>query len=1368
MPDKTTLLSSSYITILFAILFSISSLSAKSKGDILRESEPFSIDAEKLLQIESPDKPVGLDVEVLLDKSEHTINKDGTVSTKYHMIFRILTQAGVENWSHSSASYSPWYENVPSIRARVITAEGVEQYLDTNTIVRQSVSSLTNTYTDRIRLSAPLPGARVGVIVEEVVELSEHRPYFEAGRTFSLQFYAYTYTWMSECCINYNSSLDIKHRIFSGDVKETITKNKDMRHVSYLMENIKPYTQFPDITLPEISILPRVTFTTGKSWKDVASKYSAEVDKQIAEMDFVALSDSLVNKNDNYRTKVEKLLRFVHDKVRYTAYELGEKSLIPTSPAVVLTKKYGDCKDKATLLTGLLRSQGIKANVALLQTGPGLDVDTEMPGLGQFNHAIVFAVEGKDTLWIDATDRYAKVGIIPAFDENRLILIADSTSTTLIKTPVQPSDMNGSTEIVDIKFIEGKDGKLTETSTARGTVELDFRSSFDMPVEKNKKELEKYATDRYNGKITSVEHADMKDLTKPMELKITVDESEFFHSYQDGFRATLYANNVFNYFPDGLYGSTKSERDTMPEDNRYRKAKEYPVYIDILHHNKLIYKMKSPKGFEWKNIPDSVVFERNGISLKRYAESITPDSLHLIFDVAVDSQVISEADIDSVKMMIRRFKDQAPAIVDYVFIADDMIAQGKLREGLDLHRKYIKDDRSVHSLVRYGDALLKLGFGQEARKAGKEAVSLDKESAEAFASLGYYYLHDNIGRYNMSGSDIVKARECYKKAIELDPDEVGYMKQYATLLIMDDDGRTFTKNANLEEAVTVLNKMRDSLNENSFDIELMRCYMWLGQYDKALKLAPELETSNDQTILWIASKFMNDGIDAAINKARELIPSDYVGYLAKAASTLTVMQKYGKAKELMEAPMFQQTAMATPQYFEMLDKASRCDECIDEQPPVEKMLSVFLTDLLAQRLSVTEFDNQLQKAADGSYYAKDDLHDFAVVLSEAFKKNIQVDLLTDVMACNLRYKLDEVGNAVRVKIYMGKKKDEYTIFYLHKERGKYRIVACKNPEDLTFASRMAFNALDKGKIEEARAWLSWAYDLVKDYGKTRDVFYFANAVKEFIPENSTEMSKDEIRLAAAILSKDDPDYEEVQKIMKNTTKEQLGTESKQFAFDWVKAAMILTMNPENAVKEYTELHTKAPEDRLIHTRYIRALHKAKQYEKLDEILDTFKEKYPDAPYPIIVKNMVDMSSGKFSEVEKRTLSRLEKRLVTSTEVNNVAWGALFFSDTKDYTTSIKLGEAAVEVNSKSKSSIHTLATLYAFAGEYGKAHKQFVKLVPESDIGEFTSAQWYLYGLIGEGLGLADVAKIAYEKVEKPKYADADDVWYLLHKKDSL
>src|ERR1044072_7118885 len=110
---------------------------------------------------------------------------------------------------------------------------------------------------------------------------------------------------------------------------------------------------------------------------------------------------------------IGKIVERLHREVRYTGIEFGAARLIPEFPSETLRRRFGDCKDKSTLLVAALRAAGIEAYLALLSAGDDQDIAPDLPGLGMFDHAIVFvphAGDGGADLWIDATADNVRVG----------------------------------------------------------------------------------------------------------------------------------------------------------------------------------------------------------------------------------------------------------------------------------------------------------------------------------------------------------------------------------------------------------------------------------------------------------------------------------------------------------------------------------------------------------------------------------------------------------------------------------------------------------------------------------------------------------------------------------------------------------------------------------------------------------------------------------------------------------------------------------------------------------------------------------------------------------------------------------------------
>jgi len=115
--------------------------------------------------------------------------------------------------------------------------------------------------------------------------------------------------------------------------------------------------------------------------------------------------------------KMQALAAFVQREVRYVAIELGIGGWQPHPAAAVFSNRYGDCKDKATLLLSMLRSIGIDSYYVVIYTERGA-VTPDMPAHSGFNHmilAIRLSDNGGDPSLV-ATLQHPKLGTILFFD----------------------------------------------------------------------------------------------------------------------------------------------------------------------------------------------------------------------------------------------------------------------------------------------------------------------------------------------------------------------------------------------------------------------------------------------------------------------------------------------------------------------------------------------------------------------------------------------------------------------------------------------------------------------------------------------------------------------------------------------------------------------------------------------------------------------------------------------------------------------------------------------------------------------------------------------------------------------------------------
>ncbi len=177
--------------------------------------------------------------------------------------------------------------------------------------------------------------------------------------------------------------------------------------------------------------------------------------------------------------KMQAIAGFVQHDIRYVAIELGIGGWQPHAASDVFSHRYGDCKDKTTLMQTMLGVIGVESYHVVINARRGV-VTRDSPAHRGFNHEIL-AVKLPDDLndpALVAVTRHPKMGRILFFDPTNDVmpfgqiggylqanygLLVTPDGGELVELPQQPSAMNSIQRV----------GKLTLDSSGilKGDVE---------------------------------------------------------------------------------------------------------------------------------------------------------------------------------------------------------------------------------------------------------------------------------------------------------------------------------------------------------------------------------------------------------------------------------------------------------------------------------------------------------------------------------------------------------------------------------------------------------------------------------------------------------------------------------------------------------------------------------------------------------------------------------------------------------------------------------------------------------------------------------------------------------------------------------
>jgi Domain of Unknown Function with PDB structure (DUF3857)/Transglutaminase-like superfamily len=320
--------------------------------------------------------------------------------------------------------------------------------------------------------------------------------------------------------------------------------------------------------------------------------------------EIVAQTQQLIQGASDFYAKLAAITAYIQKNVRYFIVMRGIGGLQAHPAANIFRNRYGDCKDKTTLLISMLQAAGIKAYYVPVDDRRGV-VDPNDPSLvgdhmitaieipADINDprlaAVVKARNGKRYLIFDPTNERTPVGNLPSYEQGSYGMLAAGTDSQVIALPVLPPEMNGEAETGT--FTLAADGGLTGTvnmSTA-GPEGADARLFLKYTDEKERREsLEKVIAEELPGVVlSSVDFVQPEDLDKPLEIHFSATAPQYAHS----------AGTLLLVRPR-VVGSMARPVDDKP--------RTLPVDLDATGRWRDSFNIALPAGYTVDDLPDPV------------------------------------------------------------------------------------------------------------------------------------------------------------------------------------------------------------------------------------------------------------------------------------------------------------------------------------------------------------------------------------------------------------------------------------------------------------------------------------------------------------------------------------------------------------------------------------------------------------------------------------------------------------------------------------------------------------------------------------------------------------------------------------------
>lgn len=494
---------------------------------------------------------------ILLHDRQFNARVDGQ-DLYQHSAIKIISAGGVDQYSQINIDVDPTYQSLEIHSVRVIRRGHVSDQLRAAriTALPQETELRNRIYNGTYNINVLLSDVRVGDVVEYEFTLHSRE------RIFPGQFSA-------RMSIGWNVPVHWQRvRVLSPESRELLYRVSDQQRIPSptvhggVREFEWQWHDLPGIAADDdrpqwYSPWPHLQITSSSGWAQVAGQVAPLFAvTEAASREQLAVVDEIRKAGGSPAEQALHALQFVQEQIRYVSISIGRGGFRPSSPNVVLSRRFGDCKDKSLLLVTILRQLGIEAHVALVNTRNGRVLDGALPDPYSFDHAIVLVRIGAQTFWVDGTaeKQFSPLSVAsPASYGWALEVDESTTSLTNIPRPAADAARKESEVLIDMGAGMDKPAKLRIVTAYFGRwADSQRRNLADGSPQERQSSYVNYMAEYYPGVRTSapiditddkvhnvVKVSEYYELPQPFDMKN--ERQRFFVEVDELYR---YARNL--------------------------------------------------------------------------------------------------------------------------------------------------------------------------------------------------------------------------------------------------------------------------------------------------------------------------------------------------------------------------------------------------------------------------------------------------------------------------------------------------------------------------------------------------------------------------------------------------------------------------------------------------------------------------------------------------------------------------------------------------------------------------------------------------------------------------------------------------------
>jgi Domain of Unknown Function with PDB structure (DUF3857) len=470
----------------------------------------------------------------LLDETETTVKDSGETVTRVREVIRVLRPDG-----RQKAFVAVPYDDETRLnyfKGWSISAKGQEYEAKKDDVYELAGGEGYEVYSDEKYKVMRIPGVDLGTVVGVEYEQKRHPYTLEDQWRFQLTDPLVTGRYILHLPPGWELRAAWLHHPEQDYVKAGNTYTWEVSNVPRIeSEDEMPHWRALAGQLILTFFSEKIKGRSYANWSDFASWYSqltANVRDSTPAMQQEVRA--LAPANLPLLARIKALASFAQRDVRYVEIQIGIGGYLPHQASQIFTNRYGDCKDKATVLSAMLAQIGVKSYYILIHTDRGIYSDKTPPTMG-FNHAIL-AIQLPQTsfkdpmsalyensklgplLIFDPTNPFVPFGELPSYLQDNYGLLVENNGGELIHLPLSSPELNRITRTAQLNLLPDGSIKGEVKEVRTGSQAAEGRALYEhQTLADRRKMLEKFLGRMLgNFQLDSVEAENLDDIDKDL------------------------------------------------------------------------------------------------------------------------------------------------------------------------------------------------------------------------------------------------------------------------------------------------------------------------------------------------------------------------------------------------------------------------------------------------------------------------------------------------------------------------------------------------------------------------------------------------------------------------------------------------------------------------------------------------------------------------------------------------------------------------------------------------------------------------------------------------------------------------------------